>query len=98
MKKINTGRRESKESYEYLVGIGDEDGWHVESRPVEVGPLAQLLDDLHHDPLPVRLVSGLVGLAQVEPHPLGMLLTQLLHDVQRTLAQGLRKKRKTEIF
>ena len=40
-------------------GVGDADGRHVEAGPVEPGPLAQLLDNLHHDPLPVALISHL---------------------------------------
>ena len=39
--------------------------------------------------LPIALMSCLVCLAQVEAHPVCMLLVQLLHQVQRTLAQRL---------
>ena len=44
-------------------GVGDADGRHVEAGPVEPGPLAQLLDNLHHDPLPVALISHLAEMA-----------------------------------
>ena len=76
----------------YLVRIWNEYGWHVESRPVERRPLAEFLHDLHHDPLPVGLVSGLVSLGQVEPHPFRVLHAQRLHNVKGPLAKGLKKK------
>jgi hypothetical protein len=76
----------------YLVGIRDVDGRHVESGPVESRPLAEFLDDLHHHPLTVGLVAGLISLGQVEPHPIGVLLAQRLHDVQRAFTQSLKNK------
>ena len=74
----------------HLVGIGDVDGRHVEASPVEAGPLAELLNDLHHDPLAVGLVASLISLGQVEAHPVGVFQAQALHDVQGPLAQRLR--------
>ena len=65
----------------YLVGIRDVDGGHVKSGPVESWPLAELLNDLHHHPLTVGLVAGLISLGQVEPHSIGVLLAKCLHDV-----------------
>ena len=53
----------------------------------------QNLNNLHHDPLSVRLMAGLISLAQVEAHPLGVLLRNLLHNVQCPLAQGLPHKK-----
>jgi hypothetical protein len=47
---------------------------------------------LHHHPLTVGLVAGLISLGQVEPHPVGVLLAQVFHDVQGSLAQRLEKK------
>lgn len=35
----------------HLVWIRNVDGWHVETALVESRPLAELLDDLHHDSL-----------------------------------------------
>ena len=82
----------------HFIRIGNEYGRHVEPRPVERRPLAQLLNDLHHDPLPVALVSGLVSLAQVEAHPLAVLLAQGLHNVQGSLTQGLMLRHKVQDF
>ena len=47
------------------------------------------LNDLHHDPLPIGLMACLICLAQVESHPLGVLLRDLFHNVQGSLAQSL---------
>ncbi len=74
-----------------LIWVRNVDSGHVESRPVESRPFAEFLDDLHHHPLTVGLVAGLIGLGQVEPHPVGVLLAQVLHDVQGSLAQRLEK-------
>ena len=40
----------------------------------------QNLNNLHHDPLSVRLMAGLISLAQVEAHSLGVLLRDLFHN------------------
>ena len=42
-----------------FVGIGDVDGWHVKAGAIEARPLAQLLHDLHHYPLPMEKISFL---------------------------------------
>lgn len=39
--------------------------------------------------LSVRLPSGLVRLAQVEPQPISVFLVHTLHDVEGALAQSL---------
>ena len=73
-----------------LVGVvRDEDGGHVEAGAIERRPLAQLLHDLHHDPLSVAFVAGLIGLREIKPHSLRMFLAQGLHDVQGAFAQRL---------
>ena len=72
-----------------LIWIRDIYCWHVEPCFVESWSLAKFLNNLHHDSLSVRLVTGLVSLAQVEPHPLRMFGRDLLHDVQCSLAQSL---------
>ena len=55
-----------------FVGIGYVDGGHVKACTIEAGPLAQLLDDLHHDPLSIGLMTGLISLGQVEANLFGM--------------------------
>ena len=59
----------------------------------------QNLNNLHHDPLAVGLMACLISLAQIEAHPLRVLLRNLLHNVQGPLAQGLpRKKGKMNLY
>ena len=72
-----------------FIWIRDINCWHVKSSLVKPWSLAQLLHNLHHHSLTVRLVTCLVRLAQVEPHPLGMFRGDLLHNVQCSLAQSL---------
>ena len=38
----------------YLIRVGYVDSWHIEASAVETWTLAQLLYDLHHDPLQQR--------------------------------------------
>ena len=72
-----------------FVRIGNIYCWHIKASLVEAWSLAQLLNNLHHHSLSVRLVPSFVSLAQVEPHPLRVLGRDLLNNVQSSLAQSL---------
>ena len=64
-----------------FVGIGYVDGGHVETCAIESGSFAQLLDDLHHDPLSVGFMTSLISLGQVEANFLRVLFAQSFYDV-----------------
>ena len=67
--------------FSYLVRIGNEYGGHIEARAVERWSLTKLLHNLHHNPLPVRLVASLVCFRQVKSHPLTVFLAKGLNYI-----------------
>ena len=89
---VTTYWRQTFDFSHYLIRIRNKYSRHIKPRPVQRGPLAQLLYDLHHDPLSVALVTRLVGLGQVESHSLRVLGAQRLNDVQGAFTQGLKRQ------
>ena len=73
-----------------FVGIGNIYGGHVKTCAIEPRSLAQFLNNLHHDPLAIRLMTGLISLGQVKPNLLRMFDDQSIDDIEDSLTKSLR--------
>ena len=77
-----------------FVGIGNIYGGHVKTCAIEPRSLAQFLNNLHHDPLAIGLMTGLISLGQVKPNLLRMFDAQSFDDIEGSLTKNLKKETK----
>ena len=74
-----------------FVGIGNIDGGHVKPSSIESRSFAQFLNDLHHHPLAIGLMAGLISLGQVEPNLLRMFNAESFDDIECSLTKSLKE-------
>lgn len=65
------------------------DSWHIESSSVEPFPLAQLLNNLHQDPLTISFRSGFISFCKEKPHLVTLICPHSFDNIEGPFAQGL---------
>ena len=75
-----------------FVGIGNIYGGHVKTCAIEPRSFAQFLNNLHHDPLAIGLMTGLISLGQVKPNLLRMFDAQSFDNIEGSLTKSLKIK------